>query len=563
MPEGRIAELATPLELPREELGHGVAGGQRDRARVGRERLDDHAPRPVAPAPPGELRDELEGPLLGTEVGNEQPCVGVDDRRKADTREVVPLRHHLRSQQDRAIGGGEALEDACVGAVPRGCVRVEPKELELGKSRRQLLLEPLGAGADAGELRGSAHGTERRRGAHVPAVMAVQAAIGVEDERDVAGRTPLGAAARPAVQRRRRPATVEEQHGLPTPGGHTAQLGQQRGAQRVPGLAAEVDDTHRRQRPVESTAELEPLEPVPALGPGRRAAEHAHRALELGSAKGNTARVVARVGVLLVGGILLLVDADEPQSRQRREDRRACADHDRRLAGRDAFPLVAPLRLRQSRVEASDAVSEAVAEAGERLRREGDLGNEDDRAEPALEGGGTGPQVDLRLATAGLAVKEEAPAGADRLHDAGEGCILRLGQRGGSLLGRKVHGSRPTALAAPGTARRGDQRERARGRRPVVGRDPEREIDERTRDTSEHLLDADRLHARGDVVGEGNDDPAAATAAEGNGDDVAGRKPVAEVGERPVERACRDERDDLGEGAHAPSLARAAGGLVV
>ena len=106
------------------------------------------------------------------------------------------------------------------------------------------------------------------------------------------------------------------------------------------------------------------------------------------------------------------------------------------------------------------------------------------------------------------------------------------------------------------------QRERARGSRPVVGRDPEREIHERPRDTSEHLLDADRLHPRGRVVGEGNDDPAPATAAEENGDDVARRKPLAEVGERPVERACCDERDDLGEGAHAPSLARAAVGVV-
>src|SRR5262245_59100594 len=224
----------------------------------------------------------------------------------------------------------------------------------------------------------------------------------MKDERDVAARAPLGAGARPAVQRRRRPATVEEQHRLPTSGRQTAELRQQRGAQRIPGLPAEVDDTHRGQGPVKTTAELEPVEPMPALGPGCRAAEHAHRALELGPAQGNAARVVARVGVLLVGGILLLVDADEPQPRQRREDRRACPDHYLRLAGSDSLPLVAPLRLGQARVQTCDAVAEAVAEAGERLWGQRDLGNEDDRTEAALEGGGAGPQVDLGLAAAGL-----------------------------------------------------------------------------------------------------------------------------------------------------------------
>ena len=77
---------------------------------------------------------------------------------------------------------------------------------------------------------------------------------------------------------------------------------------------------------------------------------------------------------------MLLVDADQAERGHRGEDRRARADDDRRLARGDPLALVAPLRLRQRRVEHGDAVAEAGAEAAERLRRERDLGDEHDRA---------------------------------------------------------------------------------------------------------------------------------------------------------------------------------------
>jgi hypothetical protein len=57
-------------------------------------------------------------------------------------------------------------------------------------------------------------------------------------------------------------------------------------------------------------------------------------------------------------------------------------------------------------VEDGEAVAEAGAEAGDRLRREADLGDEDDRAAAALQRRLDRRQVDLGLARAGDAVEE-------------------------------------------------------------------------------------------------------------------------------------------------------------
>ena len=77
---------------------------------------------------------------------------------------------------------------------------------------------------------------------------------------------------------------------------------------------------------------------------------------------------------------MLLVDADQAEPRNRGEDGRARAHDDRRLACDDPLALVAPLRVGEPGVEDRDAIAEAGLEAAERLRRQGDLGHEDDRA---------------------------------------------------------------------------------------------------------------------------------------------------------------------------------------
>ena len=68
VPERRVAELASARQLVGEESRHVVARSELERTRVRLEALDDHLPRRVAPATPGELRHELERALLGAEV---------------------------------------------------------------------------------------------------------------------------------------------------------------------------------------------------------------------------------------------------------------------------------------------------------------------------------------------------------------------------------------------------------------------------------------------------------------------------------------------------------------
>ena len=61
---------------------------------------------------------------------------------------------------------------------------------------------------------------------------------------------------------------------------------------------------------------------------------------------------------------MLLVDDDQPEVGDRREDRRARADADPRLAGAQALPLVAALAGAEPRVQQRDPVAEPASEAG-------------------------------------------------------------------------------------------------------------------------------------------------------------------------------------------------------
>ncbi len=542
-----------------------MARGERDRARVRLEGLDDHTAGRVAPAAARELGDELEGALLRAEVGEPERGIGVDDGRERNPAEVMPLGDHLRPQQDPALGGGEAPED--LGEQPwlGGDVRVEPEPLQLRQSLGQLGLELLRAGTDARHLGRPAGRTELGRGLAAPAMVAVEATVGVERQRDVAVRAAEGEPAGPAVQRGCDSTTVEEEDGLAPAVGELAERGQERGRQRVARLAPEIDDLHGRQGPREPSAQLQALQPLPALRARRRAPVDGDGALERGALGGDGARVVARVGLLLVGGVVLLVHADEPERGNRCEHGGAGADDDRGVAGGDPLTLVAALGVRERGVQDGDALPEAGTEAAQRLRRQRDLGNEDDRAAAARERLLAGPQVDLGLAAAGGAVEQERPpARVQSRGDPGQRSDLRRAGLGGRLLGRQVF----LTAAAPGSgaacAGRGrHQAERPRRRRAVVLGHPEREVDQGCGDRPEDALDRDRLDLRGRLVLEPDDDPAAAGTAEADGDDGALLQPVSEVREGVREGTRRHERHNGGKPGHGRIIADMAAGHTV
>jgi hypothetical protein len=191
----------------------------------------------------------------------------------------------------------------------------------------------------------------------------------MERERDVAVRTAARGTARAAVECGRDAASVEEEDRLPACLREPSELGEERRRERVTGLAAQVDHADGRHRRGDAAAELEPLERVPGLRPRGRRAEDRDGALERRSLRGHGARVVARIRLLLVRRVVLLVDADHAERRERREHGGPRSDHHGGLAGDNPLALVPPLRLREPGVEKSDPVAEARAEAAERLRR--------------------------------------------------------------------------------------------------------------------------------------------------------------------------------------------------
>ena len=296
---------------------------------------------------------------------------------------------------------------------------------------------------------------------------------------------------------------------------------------------------------------LEPPQPRPALHPRRRAAVDGDRTFQRRSLGGDRTRVVPRIRLLLERRIVLLVDDDEPEIADGREDGGTGADDDARLAARDPLALVAPLGVTERRVQNRDA----RRRNGQRTDPtvcgvEGDLGDEHDRAEPASERRGTGLEVDLRLAASRRAVQEYVIAAA--------------GERRGDLLDRRELGRcqlfglglsregiprcRRPPLASPGARVRRDERERPGRCRAVVLGEPERKLDERRRNlVDDRSCRSDRDPGRR-LDPDPHDDTAHPPPAERDRDDRASLDPVLDlVRERTRQRAGGDERVDLRE----------------
>ena len=147
-----------------------------------------------------------------------------------------------------------------------------------------------------------------------------------------------------------------------------------------------------------------------ALERRRGAAEQAGAAFHLRAQDGDVASVVARGFLLLVGVLVLFIDDDEAEVGARGEDGRPGADDDAGAAGADLVPLVVPLAFAEVGMEHGDFVlggGEAGFEALDGLRGEGNLRHEHDGGLPALEDELDGLEVNLGLAAAGDAVKEE------------------------------------------------------------------------------------------------------------------------------------------------------------
>ena len=283
------------------------------------------------------------------------------------------------------------------------------------------------------------------------------------------------------MDRPRDPATVQEQHRTASPFLHRGELREQRRRERIPRLPPEIDQPYGRHRGSDARRELETLEARPALHPRRRASVHRDRTFQRSALGSHRTGVVARIRLLLERGVVLLVDDDEPELAHGREDGGTSPDDDARLAARNPLALVAPLGITERRVQDGDAVAEACCKPTDGLRRERDLGDEHDCAEPASECGGTGLEVDLRLAASRRAVQENViSAAGERCRDLFDRRALGRGELFGLGLSReRIAGRRRPSLASPGSSVRCDERQRPRRSGAVVLRNPQRELDER------------------------------------------------------------------------------------
>ncbi len=138
----------------------------------------------------------------------------------------------------------------------------------------------------------------------------------------------------------------------------------------------------------------------------RRRAEHDQRIRELAAHDRHVAAVIARHFILLVGGVVFLVDDDQPRVLQRREHRRPRADHHVDVAAPDAMPLIVALAVRQPAVLDGHGGAKPRAEQRRHLRRQRDLRHEHQHTAAALADHIGEAEVDLGLAAAGHAVHQ-------------------------------------------------------------------------------------------------------------------------------------------------------------
>jgi hypothetical protein len=172
--------------------------------------------------------------------------------------------------------------------------------------------------------------------------------------------------------------------------------------------------SERRQR-IAATARLHPR-----LERRRRAAEHDRHATSPRAPDREVARVIAHPVLLAERIVVLLVDDDQAEPRQRNEHAEARREHEVGVARGGGVPVRASLTRGKPAVQ-RDAPrgAQGFRDALRELRRQVDLGNEDQHLRAARDASLRGREIDVGLPAAGHAVQQR---------DA-ETCRLRIERR--------------------------------------------------------------------------------------------------------------------------------------
>jgi hypothetical protein len=122
---------------------------------------------------------------------------------------------------------------------------------------------------------------------------------------------------------------------------------------------------------------------------------------------------------------VLLVDDDQAEAPQRREDGRAGANDDPHFTTSDAAPLIPALAIAQTAVQHRYPIAKTCSDTVDELMGQRDLGDQHQCGTPGGEAGGDAAQVDLRLAAAGDAPKQEGPKLGEAVLDGADRVALR------------------------------------------------------------------------------------------------------------------------------------------
>ncbi len=97
------------------------------------------------------LVEQLERAFGSARIAIAKPEIGIDHTDQVQAREMMPLRHQLRADDDIDAALGNLGQLRAHGLDRRDQVAGQHHAARLGKQRRGLLLQPLDPGADGGQ----------------------------------------------------------------------------------------------------------------------------------------------------------------------------------------------------------------------------------------------------------------------------------------------------------------------------------------------------------------------------------------------------------------------------
>ena len=351
----------------------------------------------------------------------------------------MSLGEQLRADQNIGFAALDALQRARkLCAAPR-TVAIDAHDARAGKRRGERLFDALRAAPHRLQVDVAAAGAGAGNGAFCAAVMAAQRAAHLMHHH---ARGAASAARSPAAglagEHRRVAAPIDEHQALLVLFESRFYCGEERCRQTLldRGLP-QVDRANRRQSRARHGAlgELEALVAtrlpvVPGLKRRRCATEDRRAAGELRAVHRDVSRRVAQALLLLERAVVLLVDHDERQSRQRREHREARAEHDACVAARGIQPGAGARHVLQAAVQERDPrLGEGVAKDRLELGREADFRYQDERLGASRKSSGNEVQVHLGLSAAGHPVQQERAEAANHARHPIQGARLSRVER--------------------------------------------------------------------------------------------------------------------------------------